>query len=161
MWLNDDDNCCIEIALHYWDADKRPCDFSLWFRTPRGVVFADFAIDHNIGDQQQGQQKQKQVAMRLIRISYDGYGCCNLDNYDGDGAAGRRCPDMSPADAAALNAAVDENRVDNNPHILHMARRYFTAHQSLLWDDALADHHLLLLDGRDIADDYDDQWAAA
>jgi hypothetical protein len=51
---------------------------------------------------------------------------------------------------------VDENRVDNNPHILDIARHYVTAHQTLLWDDALAAHDLLLLNRRENDDDDDD-----
>jgi hypothetical protein len=100
---NNDNTCSIEIALHYWEIGGRPCDFSLYCKTYCGVVFADFVIDHNVCDPQQGQQKQNHVAMTLIRISYDGYGYCKLDD-DGGGTAGRRCPDMSNADAAILKS---------------------------------------------------------
>lgn len=56
----------IEIALHKWETNTRPCDFSLNLETPRGTVFADF---DELADE----------CVTLRRISFDGYGCCETE----------------------------------------------------------------------------------
>jgi hypothetical protein len=109
----------IEIAVHRWETDTRPCDFSLKLETPRGTVFADF---NELPDE----------CITLRRISFDGYGCCETEG---------RCSKMSSADATTLINAISEKDV-NKESVLDVLRRYFAENSSIIWSDALDEHQL-------------------
>ena len=51
----------VEISKHVWTTLTRPCRFCLCLQW--GSVFADFNIDSD-------------GRVYLVRISFDGYGCC-------------------------------------------------------------------------------------
>jgi hypothetical protein len=110
----------IEIALHRWKTNTRPCDFSLCLSTPRGAVFADFDAesDHRVS---------------LRRISFDGYGC-----YEAEG----NCSKMNLDDSTTLIVAISKNDV-NNHTVLDILYRYFVDNDSIIWRDALSEHRLL------------------
>ncbi len=109
----------IEITLHKWETNTRPCDFSLNLETPRGMVFADF---DELADE----------CVTLRRISFDGYGCCETEG---------RCSALSSSDAMNLINAIRDNDV-NNKSILDILRRYFAENASIIWSDALDEHQL-------------------
>ena len=109
----------IEIALHRWEADTRPCDFCLNLKTPRGNVFADF-----------DELPDKGITLR--RISFDGYGCCGTEG---------RCSKMSSADATTLINAISEKDV-NKESIFGVLCRYLAENSSIIWSDALVEHQL-------------------
>jgi hypothetical protein len=109
----------VEIALHQWETNTRPCDFSLRLETPRGTVFADF---DELGDE----------CVTLRRISFDGYGCCETEG---------RCSKMSSTDATTLINSIREEDV-NEQSILDILCRYFAENSSIIWSDALDEHQL-------------------
>ena len=106
----------------------RPCRFGL--RLQRGAVFADFDADDS--------RANGRGRVRLLRISFDGYGCCEVE--------GRAGP-MSAADTALLLQFADDGGGDAGGLDAGAAgdvlRRYFAANRDVLWEDALADHGLL------------------
>src|SRR4051812_8480904 len=97
----------------------RPCDFCLSLQGDS--VFADFAAD--------GAGR-----VYLVRISYDGYGCCEPSGLAQSGV-------MSGPDSKALRDAVHRGEVET-PSVVAILTAYFSRHQDLLWPDALSDHGL-------------------
>ncbi len=95
----------------------RPCKFCLGFQDDS--VFADFDVD-------------EEGRVRLLRISFDGYGCCHTD----------RVTKMDPTDSRLLVAAVDRGNVGESA-IETTLRGYFRANSEVIWKDALTDHDLL------------------
>jgi hypothetical protein len=82
-------------------------------------VFADFDVD-------------EEGRVRLLRISFDGYGCCHTD----------RGPKMDRATSRLLIAAVDRGEVGELA-VETALRGYFRTNSEVIWKDALADHDLL------------------
>ena len=114
----------IEIALHHWETNTRPCDFSLNLETPRGSVFADF-------------DAESEHCVSLRRISFDGYGCCQTEG---------KCSKMPTGDSFALTKAIREHDV-NNQSIRDILCRYFAENASIIWADALDEHQLVQIRG--------------
>ena len=108
----------MKIATYRWPENARPCDFSLCLQN--GCVFADFATDST-------------GRFHLVRISFDGYGCCTTDIG---------VTTMSAHDSTSLADAIARDDVDNDatPDILF---RYFDANKTSIWRDALEEHGLL------------------
>lgn len=96
--------------------ESRPCRFCLSLQDDS--VFADFDVDEG------GQ-------VFLLRISFDGYGCCSGDfrkmNFD---------------DSRLLIDSV-ERSVVQDPKIEVVLRTYFEENAGVIWNDALATHELL------------------
>ena len=83
-------------------------------------MFADFAAD-SVGN------------FYLVRISFDGYGCCTTD---------ADITSMSADDSTLLAAFISCNDVDNEA-TRDILRRYLDANRNRLWCDALVEHDLL------------------
>ena len=98
----------------------RPCVFCLALQD--GSVFADFDVDST-------------GSAFLVRISFDGYGCCHIEEGSGIGT-------ISPDDTAEILAAI-EGRTLQSPGIVRILENYFDHNRSLLWQDALEDHQLI------------------
>eukprot|EP00455_Lapot_gusevi_P027644 TRINITY_DN2934_c0_g1_i2.p1 TRINITY_DN2934_c0_g1~~TRINITY_DN2934_c0_g1_i2.p1 ORF type:complete len:126 (-),score=13.36 TRINITY_DN2934_c0_g1_i2:4-381(-) len=103
---------------------SRPCDYQLYGECERGSVFIDFGETPD----------KKQV--RLLRISFDGYGCCSVDKGP------NRMPAMSEADSNEFRRIANENRVSYET-LAPLLKRYFGANIRSLWDGALQEYHLL------------------
>ncbi|MCP4606362.1 MAG: hypothetical protein GY847_38600 [Proteobacteria bacterium] len=99
----------------------RPCKFCLSLQG--GSVFADFDVDRT-------------GKAYIVRISYDGYGCCD-PGFSAD--TGR----MSKQDTEILLEAVAQDRVDTAT-IAGILSEYFDNHQEAMWPDALIDHELVI-----------------
>ena len=110
----------LEASVYPPMLPTRPCAFCLSLRG--GSVFADFGVDHR-------------GRAYLVRISFDGYGCCQPGWRT-------RLGRMSKSDTELLLAAVESDEVDT-PAIARILRTYFSQNRDLLWPDALADHELL------------------
>jgi hypothetical protein len=80
-------------------------------------VFADFDVDSD-------------GRVFLLRISFDGYGCCSGDFTK-----------LNPEDSGLLLDAVGRNAVAR-PEIQILLRAYFAANKGLIWSDALESHGL-------------------
>ena len=109
----------MDIDLWSWGPTTRPCRVALSLNG--GAVFADFDVDALTG------------AVFLVRISFDGYGCCNAPPEVGrlnveESKALLEMAQRGVGDRAALDPAL---------------RRYFRANEHLLWDDALREHELV------------------
>ena len=105
------------IAVQVFPAmHSRPCRFCLSLQD--GSVFADFDVD-------------EEGRAFLLRISFDGYGCC-----------GGEFKKMSLDDSHTLIAAVDQGAVQD-PRIEMLLRTNLQKNTHLIWDDALATHELL------------------
>ena len=98
----------------------RPCKFC--FSLQGGSVFADFDVD-------------KSGQAYIVRISYDGYGCCHPD-FGSD--AGR----MSKQDTDILLDAVAHDKVDTAT-VAGILSEYLTTYQEAMWSDALLEHELI------------------
>lgn len=96
----------------------RPCRFCLSLQ--KGRVFADFDIN-------------EEDHVHLLRISFDGYGCCKVVNG---------FKKMSSDESRLLIGAVDREQV-KDPKIEILLRTYFDKNSDLIWRDALTDHHLI------------------
>lgn len=94
----------------------RECRFCLSLQ--EGSVFADFDID-------------EEGRVFLLRISFDGYGCCS-------GGFKK----MSRDDSGIVIAAVDRGIVDD-PKVEASLRAYFEQNSDVIWSDALARHELV------------------
>lgn len=106
----------MEIAIHTWSGASRPCRFSLGLQG--GSVFADFDVDPD-------------GRAYLVRISFDGYGCCRAP-----AEVGR----MNADDSATLLAMVEQRAVEGGALLL---RAYFREVCEALWKDAFEHHDLL------------------
>jgi hypothetical protein len=94
----------------------RPCRFCIGLQDDS--VFADFEVDED-------------GRAFLVRISFDGYGCC-------DGEFRK----MSSADSRTLIAAVERGSFED-PKIGTVLRSYFQENAGMIWEDALTTHALL------------------
>ncbi len=108
----------MSIAVEIYAAmSARPCSFCLCLQG--GSVFADFDTDD-----------AGMVSLR--RISFDGYGCCEVES----------CPRMSQDDARVLLGAISREEL-GSAQVEEVLRRFFREHQDVIWSDALAEHDLL------------------
>ena len=97
---------------------SRPCSFCLCLQ--EGCVFADFNIDDaNL--------------VRLVRISFDGYGCCVPTHS------------LPPMPVAASRAMLNFIQVGdlNTESIARSLTSYFEDNAKALWIDALLEYELL------------------
>lgn len=106
----------IEIDI-YPTMPTRPCRYCLSLQG--GSVFADFDVD---GDK-----------AYLVRISFDGYGCCHLDDSN------RK---MSLEDSHRFIQMIESKNIIQDEMSAILAR-YFQDNTDAIWEDALAEHDLL------------------
>lgn len=109
----------LEISKYTWTTDTRPCDFCLCLQG--GSVFADFNIDSD-------------GRVYLVRISFDGYGCCNTDD---------NATKLSLPESQALLELVETDDVNRN-EVRAILYRYFDQNKNVIRRDALEDHELLM-----------------
>jgi hypothetical protein len=95
----------------------RPCSFCLCLQG--GSVFADF--DTDAAD-----------IISLRRISFDGYGCCEVQSI----------PRMSSGDSRLLLDAIARGELEST-QVEEVLRRYFRESKDVIWSDALAEHDLI------------------
>lgn len=95
----------------------RPCSFCLCLQ--EGSVFADLDVDNDNN-------------VTLLRISYDGYGCCNAADL----------PKMKTQDSALLLSSISSMSL-NAPAVKEVLRRYFREIRDLIWPDSLEEHGLV------------------
>ena len=95
----------------------RPCSFCLCLQG--GSVFADFEMDD-----------ADTIALR--RISFDGYGCCEVESTTR----------MSSGDSRLLLDAIARGELES-VQVEEVLRRYFRESKDVIWSDALAEHDLL------------------
>ena len=95
----------------------RPADYFLCYLD--GCVFIDF-------------NKNQAKQIQLIRISFDGYGCCNV-------------PDaipIEPEDAKAFKAMMKTQVLDQSLLII-IVKKTIAANKASIWEDALIKYGLL------------------
>ncbi len=98
----------------------RACKFCLALQDDS--VFADFDID------------QAGCAV-LVRISFDGYGCCRVEGE-------ARIGSMSPEETNEIVVAIKQESLQNQ-RIESILENYLTINKNALWVDALEDHQLI------------------
>lgn len=109
------------ISVHQWQADTRPCDFSLYLETVRSrAIFADFDSDAD-------------GCVSFRRVSFDGFGC-----YPASG----ECTKLDASDSIELMDWVRKHDVDNDI-VRRILIRYFNDNKDFAWREALEDHGLL------------------
>jgi hypothetical protein len=94
----------------------RPADYYLCYLD--GCVFMDF-------------NKNQTNQIQLVRISFDGYGCCNVQN----------AIPMDPNDAKAFTAMMKAQTLDQSL-LLTIIKKTIAANKDLIWEDALAKYGL-------------------
>lgn len=94
----------------------RPADYYLCYLD--GCVFIDF-------------NKNQTQQIQLIRISFDGYGCCNLEN----------AIPMEPDDAKAFKAMMKTQILDQSL-LMTIVKKTIAANKVLIWKDALTRYGL-------------------
>jgi hypothetical protein len=107
----------MDIEIHRWAPSSRPCRFC--FSLQGGSVFADFDLDPD-------------GRAFAVRVSYDGYGCCNAPADIGR---------MSVRDSEVLLAMVEQGSIDASAE--PVLRAYFRDNRDVLWRDALTHHALV------------------
>jgi hypothetical protein len=95
----------------------RPCRFSLCLQD--GSVYADFDVDGN-------------RRVYLVRISLDGYGCCE---------SAELVDRMSADESTAVLDMVE--RRDFTAPLAMVLRAYLAANMGVLWEDALQEYDLI------------------
>lgn len=98
----------------------RPCKLCLALQNDS--VFADFEIDEN-------------GSLFLVRVSFDGYGCCRIDDKVQIGRMAK-----SKSDFLLTNLKGEYSEIPKAREIL---REYFNQNKSFLWEDALIEHELI------------------
>ncbi|WP_415844734.1 hypothetical protein ACMYUJ_17735 [Stutzerimonas zhaodongensis] len=96
----------------------RPCKYCLALQDY--AVFADFQINEN-GN------------LYLVRISYDGYGCCEPEN---------KIMGIEIKNTNQLISAIESNNLKTQT-VTAVLRGCFRAHKDVLWEDALLEHKLI------------------
>ena len=99
-------------------APTRPCRICLSLQDD--AVFADFSIGKGGG-------------LHLVRISFDGYGCCE---------PGVPLPELDPWSSALLLAAGKRDDC-SSPELSRALSSYFLNNKTLLWQDALLAYDLM------------------
>ena len=95
----------------------RPADYYLCYLD--GCVFIDF-------------NKNQTGQIQLIRISFDGYGCCNVQN----------AIPMESNDVKAFKAMMKTGILDQSL-LVTIVKKTIAANKDLIWEDALAKYDLL------------------
>ncbi len=109
----------LNIRSHKWDVKGRPCNYS--FAMQDDGVFADFNLLAN-------------GCLRLVRISFDGFGCCSTEDADQMGVVNKQ-------DSDKVIGAFKKDRFDVN--ILNIISNYLSENSEHLWGDALECHELI------------------
>jgi len=107
------------VERNTWDTGTRPCAFSFALGD---VAFADFGLDDD-------------GCLHILRISFDGYGCCNVDQAE--------AAPMSLADSTELIAKFGSGKPLGTGQTRSLMRRYFEAHRQVIWEDALIEYGLV------------------
>lgn len=94
----------------------RPAGYYLCYLD--GCVFMDF-------------NKNQTNQIQLVRISFDGYGCCNVQN----------ATPMDSNDAKAFTAMMKAQTLDQSL-LLTIIKKTIAANKDLIWEDALAKYGL-------------------
>ena len=98
-------------------AKTRPCDFVL---SADDGIFADFA--------------KQETTVKLLRISFDGYGCCDCANV----------AVMDEHDAKELLAWVNLGTISDQARCRSIIARYCTQNKGVIWEDAIKEYELLV-----------------
>ncbi len=107
----------MEVELYPPMLPSRPCRFCLSLQGDS--VFADFDVDPD-------------GRVFAVRVSFDGYGCC-----DAPADIGR----MNAHDSDVLLSMVKQGSIDST--VSEVLRVYFRQNRDALWSDALARHGLI------------------
>jgi hypothetical protein len=107
----------IEINIFTPMLPTRPCKYCLSLQGDS--VFADFDIVHEI--------------VCLVRISFDGYGCCGIPEPD------RK---MNERDSRKFIEMLESGNIVQ-AEMSEILTRYFQENSDVIWEDALTDHGLL------------------
>merc|ERR1712176_383381 len=98
----------------------RECNFQL---CTGDCIYADFFADDD-------------SAVKLLRISFDGYGCCDCTNVNM----------MDENDAKELLAWVNARRISDQDRCDKIMARYCTQNKEVIWEDALKEYELFVYD---------------
>ena len=98
----------------------RPCDYCLALQDDS--VFLDLA-------------KRECGSLFLVRISYDGFGCCEPSIDNG-------VSNFSKYETKLLIESINNNAVAVN-EVTEVLRKYLEANSSVLWREALTEHGLI------------------
>ena len=95
----------------------RPCRYCLSLQ--RGAVFTDFDFDSE--------------NVQLLRISFDGYGCCHLEDSH------RK---MNKKDSVRFIEMIEAKNIVQE-EMSAILTRYFKENTDVIWEDALVENALL------------------
>ena len=113
----------------------RPCDISLYLEPDAGVVFLDLKVI----------KQNSTTNFNAARMSFDGYGCCSLEDKQSD-LIPIRGKDANRL--AGLWKSWKENRchklsTEEEHFMKKMVMDYVEANKSVIWSDALIQHGLV------------------
>ena len=97
---------------------SRPADYCLGYLD--SSVFIDF---DRFGDEQ----------VRLVRISFDGFGCCNL---------GPNSVPLDTTDSILFKRILAKEELDHE-RLLELVKNALALNRNLLWEDALERYQLI------------------
>lgn len=95
----------------------RPCMYCLALQ--EDSVFADFEVNKN-------------GRLYLVRVSFDGYGCCEP----------KEIKEMDALSSEKLIKSIENNSFLSN-NVAEALSKYFRSNKSVLWEEALLEHGLI------------------
>lgn len=109
------------IQIHSFPTmPTRPCRYCLSLQ--EGSVFLDLDVDKN-------------DCLYIVRISYDGYGCCHADGE-------KKPKPLSIALSKRLIELIETGNLEQT-EASDILSRYLEENKEVLWEDALRDHKLI------------------
>ena len=97
---------------------SRPADYHLGYMD--GCVFLDFE-DYN------------SVKVSLVRISFDGYGCCELD---------ANSVPLNENDSITFKDIIKKDVIEQGI-LLRLVKQAIELNKDLIWKDAIEEYHLI------------------
>ena len=115
----------------------RPCDISLYLESDRGVVFLDLKVT--------SKTSKTKISFNAVRISFDGYGCCGLEDKQND--LNPTC-DNDAKRLAGLQKSWKKNHcheftAEEEDFMKKVVMEYSEANKGVIWSDALIQHGLV------------------
>jgi hypothetical protein len=104
---------------------REGCDITISILN--GSIHADYKLVKDASSNKKG--------LKLIRISFDGFGCCNCRNNS--------ALPLSATDSAVIMSSADKTGIDEDGAISSILRNNFHTNRSVIWEDALERYKLL------------------
>ena len=128
----------MSFKIHFRKPMKtRPCDISLYLESDRGVVFLDLKVT--------SKTSKTKISFNAVRISFDGYGCCGLEDKQNDlnPISGNEASRLAMLWESWKKNHCHEFTADEEDFMKKVVMEYSEANKGVIWPDALIQHGLV------------------